>query len=485
MGISYSSFLSVLFDYAENIPEKPALIINDTAVTFFNLKVKILQAVSFLRTLDLRKGDYIMLSAQKDVEFVYIYLAAHYLGVVNIVVDAESNKKRIDYIVGLLSPKYAFGFQLNNMCCIQYADIDWNIEPADEYSQGANTNDTDVADVLFTTGTTGLPKGVLLTHGNIISAAHNINGFIGNTREDREVIALPICHSFGLGRLRCNLVMGSTVVLLGSFADLKQFFNTIEDYQISGFGMVPSSWAYIRKFSGTRIAKYAGQIKYIEIGSAPMPIESKQELCKLFPSTRICMHYGLTEASRSAFMEFHTDDTRLNAIGKPVSRYVDIKIYDEFGQETPVGIPGEICVKGNMVMKSYYLEKDNENSFFNEYFRTGDWGYRDSEGYFYLEGRKKELINVGGRKVSPIEVEEAICSLGIRDCICIGVEDPKKIMGEIIKAYILKEDCTLSFSEISSDLRPLLETYKIPLLYEWIDVIPATASGKKQRLSLK
>ncbi|MDR1505442.1 MAG: acyl--CoA ligase [Prevotella sp.] len=483
--ITHSSFLSVLFEHAEKISTKPALIVNDTAITFFKLKTKILQAISVLRTLPLRKGDYIMLSAQKDVEFIYIYLAAHYLGVINIVVDAESNKKRIDYIVGLLSPKYAFGFQLDNTRCIQYADIDWNIEPADEYSQDTGMTDADVADVLFTTGTTGLPKGVLLTHDNIISAAHNINGFIGNTQEDREVIALPICHSFGLGRLRCNLVLGSTVVLLGSFADMKQFFKTIEDYQISGFGMVPSSWAYIRKFSGTRIAKYAGQIKYIEIGSASMPITSKQELCELFPSTRICMHYGLTEASRSAFMEFHTDYARLNTIGRPVSQYVDIKIYDESGQEVPVGIPGEICVKGNMVMKSYYLEKDNENSFFNGYFRTGDWGYGDSEGYFYLESRKKELINAGGKKVSPIEVEEAICSLGIRDCVCIGVEDPKKIMGEIVKAYILKEGCTLSFSEISSGLRPLLETYKIPLLYEWIDVIPATASGKKQRLSLK
>jgi long-chain acyl-CoA synthetase len=483
--IAHSSFLSILFEHAEKIPAKPAVIINDITITFLELKAKILQAVSVLRTLQLRKGDYIMLSAQKDVEFIYIYLAAHYLGVINIVVDAESNKKRIDYIIELLSPKYAFGFQLDNMRCIQYTDINWNIEPADEYSQDTSMTDADVADVLFTTGTTGLSKGVLLTHRNIISAAHNINGFIGNTQKDREVIALPICHSFGLGRLRCNLVLGSTVVLLGSFADMKQFFKIIEDYQITGFGMVPSSWAYIRKFSGTRIAKYAGQIKYIEIGSAPMPITSKQELCELFPSTRICMHYGLTEASRSAFMEFHTDYARLNTIGKPVSQYVDIKIYDESGREAPVGIPGEICVKGNMVMKSYYLEKDNENSFFNGYFRTGDWGYRDSEGYFYLESRKKELINVGGKKVSPIEVEEAICSLGIRDCVCIGVEDPKKIMGEIVKAYILKEGCTLSFSEISLGLRPLLETYKIPVLYEWIDVIPATASGKKQRLSLK
>jgi long-chain acyl-CoA synthetase len=436
--------------------------------------------------LNLKKGDYIILSAQKEIEFVYLYLAAHYIGVVNIIADAESNKKRINYITELLKPKYSFGFKFENNSSFMYSDIflDDSLGVEEYFNNENELKKSDVADILFTTGSTGLPKGVLLSHHNIISAINNINGFIGNTSEDVEVIGLPICHSFGLGRLRCSLYLGSTVILLGSFANVKQFFKTIEEYKVTGFGMVPAGWAYIRKFGGIRIAKYADQLKYIEIGSAFMSLSAKKELCELFPSTRVCMHYGLTESSRSTFLELHTDYEKLDSIGKPVSNEVDIKIFNELGVEMPIGISGELAIKGNMVMKSYYLETDNSQSYFGEYFRTGDWGYRDSEGYLYLESRKKELINVGGKKVSPIEVEDAICSLGVHDCICIGVDDPHQIMGKIIKVYILKEGCNLSFEEISSKLEPLLEAYKIPALFDWIDQIPMTVSGKKQRLLL-
>jgi long-chain acyl-CoA synthetase len=481
----HSLFLNTVLKHAEKIPSKTAIVANSEEITFAQLKKKIFQAVSFLLKLNLKKGDYILLSAQKDIEFEYIYLAAQYIGIINIVADAESNPQKIRYIIDLLKPKYAFGFQFANDCSFMYSDIHFDDLPDVEQHINNGLNESDVADILFTTGTTGLPKGVLLSHHNIVSAINNINNFIGNTSEDVEVIGLPVCHSFGLGRLRCNLFSGSTVVLLGSFANVKLLFKTFEEYKVTGFGMVPANWAYIRKFSGTRITKYANQIRYMEIGSAAMPLAAKKELCELFPATRICMHYGLTESSRTTFLEFHTDYAKLNSIGKPVSKAVDIKIFNDSGIEMPPGFSGELCIRGNMVMKSYYLEEDNSQARFGEYFRTGDWGYSDNEGYLYLESRKKELINVGGKKVSPAEVEDTICSLGIRDCICAGVDDPHKIMGEVVKAFILKENCALSFQEISSRLETLLETYKIPALYEWIDHIPMTASGKKQRLSLK
>ena len=300
-----------------------------------------------------------------------------------------------------------------------------------------------------------------------------------------EVLGLPLCHSFGLGRLRCTLIKGATMVLVGSFANLKLFFNAMDEFHATGFGMVPAVWAYIRKFSGTRISKFAGQLKYIEIGSAAMPIDSKKELCELFPNTRICMHYGLTEASRSAFMEFHENMDRLNTIGKPVSAKVDIRIFDENGKMLPDGEQGEICVKGNMVTKSYYRPEENANAFFGDYFRTGDVDYRDTDGNFYLAGRRKELINVGGKKVSPQEVEDAVCSLGVEDCICVGMEDPNGILGEVPKVYIVRNGTDMPFDEIRRKLVPLLEDYKIPAAFDWIDEIPKTSSGKKQRLSLR
>lgn len=246
---------------------------------------------------------------------------------------------------------------------------------------------------------------------------------------------------------------------------------------------MPAAWAYIRKISGTRIGKYASQIKYIEIGSAAMPLETKKEMLNLFPNTRICMHYGLTEASRNCFQEFH-DIEHLDSIGKPVCENVDVQIFSPEGSVLPDGEKGELCVKGNMVLSRYLEEKDNKNAFYGEYFRTGDCGYRTAEGYIYLLGREKELINVGGKKVSPMEVEDAIIALGVGDCVCVPMKDPDGIMGELVKCYILKDSTMLSFEQIAEQLSTKLEHYKLPVVYEWIDSIPQTESGKKQRVNL-
>lgn len=484
MTIDHSPLLKAIYANAVRIPEKRAVcVVNGESVSYRQLMNSIECTAAYLQAQGLRHGDRIAISAQKDLEFIYVYFAAHSLGVVNIVVDAESNRQKLDYILDLMQPKLAFGFDCTQCRCINYKEL---VYDCSEVIEKSKLTQDDVADIIFTTGTTGKPKGVQLSHFNIFSSAENINKFIQNTEDEIEVLGLPLCHSFGLGRLRCSLIKGSTMVLVGNFANLKIFFNAIEQYQATGFGMVPAVWAYIRKFSGTRISKYAPQIKYIEIGSAAMPIPSKEELCELFPNTRICMHYGLTEASRSAFMEFHACRDRLSTIGKPVCDKVDIKIFGEDGKELPVGESGELCVKGNMVMKGYYQKEADKDAWFGDYFRTGDSGYKDADGWLYLVSRIKEIINVGGKKVSPAEIEDMICMIeGVEDCICIGIPDPDGVLGEVVKCYVQREGCKLSFEDIHHGLEGKLESYKIPVVWEWTDMIPKTSSGKKQRLSLK
>lgn len=479
---SHSPLLQSVFHHAEIVPDKTAIVVGNIEVSYSLLALNARKAASLLDGLGLRPSDRIILSAHKDIEFIYLYLGAHILGVTNVIVDAESNKERLNYIEDKTNPLWCFGYESSKHRSMQFAEID--IEALQPYSGVSdNLSVDDIAEVLFTTGTTGAPKGVCLSYGNIAGSASNINSFIKNEATDLEVLGLPICHSFGLGRIRCNLMMGATIVILGSFANVRLFFKTIEQYHATGFGVVPAAWAYIRKISGTRIGKYASQIKYIEIGSAAMPLETKKEMLNLFPNTRICMHYGLTEASRNCFQEFH-DIEHLDSIGKPVCENVDVQIFSPEGSVLPDGEKGELCVKGNMVLSRYLEEKDNKNAFYGEYFRTGDCGYRTDEGYLYLLGREKELINVGGKKVSPMEVEDAIIALGVGDCVCVPMKDPDGIMGELVKCYILKDSTTLSFEQIAEQLSTKLEHYKLPVVYEWIDSIPQTASGKKQRVNL-
>lgn len=481
----HSPVLCDMIRHAVNTPDKIALVVGTERVSYSLLLNNVYSAAAYLQSLGLHVDDRIMLSAQKEVEFVYLYFAAHLLGIVNVVVDATSPKERLDYILSIARPSVVFG---NNLAvggcrCVSFKDV--LFDKCDVVSLPSDLKATDVADVMFTTGTTGAPKGVCLSHANIAGSASNTNGFIGTCFDDVEALALPLSHSFGLGRMRCVLSVGATLVLVGSFANLKSFFNVLETEHVTGFGMVPAVWQYIKRLSGKRISKFADQLRYIEIGSAAMPLEDKHLLMDIFPKTRLCMHYGLTEASRAMFCEFHTDADNLDSVGRPASSLVDVRVLDDDGNPLADGVEGEICVRGNMVSSSYFLPQDNNDAFHGEWFRTGDWGHRDNKGRFYLTGRKKELINVGGEKVSPVTIEKAILSLGVADCACVAVPDPQGVLGEVPKAYLVKGDVAFEIDDIKKRLSDLLPAHEIPVQWEWVDAIPRTSSGKIQRLKLK
>ena len=486
LDASHSPVLCDIARHAVDTPDKVALVQGAERVTYGHLALCVEVAARYLSSLGLKPGDRIMLAAQKETEFVYLYLAAHLLGVVNVVVDSASPRERLQYIAGIVKPNVLFGDSLDEVPCRTIAFKDVDLEGVGQQPLVLPAVDADdVADIMFTTGTTGRPKGVCLTHNNIAGSARNTNGFIGTAADDIEALALPLSHSFGLGRLRCVLTAGATLVLVGNFANLKSFFMTLESEQVTGFGMVPAVWQYIKRLSGRRIGRFADRLRYIEIGSAPLPVEDKRLLMELFPHTRLCMHYGLTEASRAMFAEFHENADCLESVGRPASSLVHVSILDDAGNLVPDGVDGEICVRGNMVTRSYFLPQDNAGAFHGEWFRTGDWGHRDAQGNFFLTGRRKELINVGGEKVSPVTIEEAILSLGVPDCACVAASDPNGVLGEVPKAFLVKGDCALTVDDIKSGLSQLLPAHEIPVLWEWVDSIPRTSSGKIQRLKLK
>ena len=473
-----------IFDKVQNIPDKVALISGNTEITYSQLWDYCLCAAEKLKQdYHLKKGDRVILSAAGNIEFVYAYFGVHIAGGICVPIDPDSNQTRFEYIEKSTTPVCVMGL-LHNVKkeTIPFTDVVNGTSKATYIAP----EQSQVADILFTTGTTGAPKGVALSYNNLSAAARNINAFIGNTSSDVELLALPVSHSFGLGRLRCSLSKGATVVMLGTFANVKKFFKEMARCQVTMFAMVPASWGFIKKMSGKYIGKFADQLKFIEIGSSFMPVEDKELLMSLLPKTRICMHYGSTEASRSAFMEFHTYKDNLLSIGK-ASPNVEIKIFTSQGTPAALGEEGEVCVKGEHVTCSYWNETPERfaSDFYDGYFRTGDCGTMDAEGNIYLKSRIKEMINVGGKKVSPMEVEDILNTIpGIKESACIGIPDPGIVLGEVVKAFIVADD-NLSDEEIMQQLRPQLEVYKLPVEIERINAIPKTGSGKIQRLSLK
>lgn len=431
---------------AQRMPEKVALICKDTVVSYGELWERCCEEAKRLQDdASFYKGKRVILAAAGNAEFVYQYFGTHLAGGICVPIDPDTKEGRRDYIQSVVNEDFRFKIE----------DLDG------------------IADIMFTTGTTGAPKGVVLTYENIAASARNINAYIGNDADDVELLALPVSHSFGLGRLRCVLSKGGTIVLLGTFANVKRFFAALDEYRVTGFGMVPASWAYLKMMSRDKIRNYADQLKYIEIGSSFMSIEDKKMLIEWLPNTRICMHYGLTEASRSAFMEFHEYAENLSSIGKAAPN-VDIRIID-----------GEICVKGEHVTKSYWNESPERiaQDFHGEYFRTGDSGWMDEDGHIYIKGRIKEMINVGGEKVSPMEVEEVLNAIPqIKESACCAM--PDKVMGEVVEAFIV-EASPITDAEIMEIIKPQLENYKWPKKIVRIAAIPKTSSGKIQRLQLK
>lgn len=473
-----------IFDYVKDTPDKVALISGDSEITYRQLWNNCLRAAEKLKTeYHLNKGDLVILSAAGNVEFVYVYFGVHIAGGICVPIDPDTNQTRFEYIEKSTNPVCVMG----TLHYVKRDSIPFeSVVDGNAKSSYIIPESSQVADVLFTTGTTGAPKGVALSYANLSAAARNINTFIGNTQDDVELLALPVSHSFGLGRLRCSLSKGATVVMLGTFANVKKLFKEMTRCHVTMLAMVPASWGFVKKMSGKYIGKYAEQLRFIEIGSSFMPKEDKEMLMSLLPNTRICMHYGSTEASRSAFMEFHAYKDNLPSIGK-ASPNVDIKIFTPDGHQAAIGEEGEVCVKGEHVTCGYWNETPERFAadFYDGYFRTGDCGTLDAEGNIYLKSRIKEMINVGGKKVSPMEVEDILNKIpGISESACVGIPDPGVVLGEVVKAFIVADE-EITNDEIMGQLRPQLEVYKLPVQIERINVIPKTSSGKIQRLKLK
>lgn len=476
-----------IWQQATSHPEKLAVKSGKDTATYRELVSRIIAAKVFFQSLpDYMAGNAVILAAGKQIEFLYAYFGAHLAGLIVAPIDTETNPTRFEYITDIIKPFCVIGFDKQKTSLTKVSLKDFK-EMAVDYSEQSTDfpNNEEVADILFTTGTTGAPKGVPLTYKNEAAAALNINAYIGNTSDDIELLALPVSHSFGLGRVRCCLSNGQTLHLLGSFVNVKRIYRTIEEENITGFTMVPASWKFLQKMSGDQLGHYDKQLKYIEMGSAYISEDDKRHLARLLPTTRIAMHYGLTEASRSAFMEFHADSDKLSTVGK-ASPNTDIQVFNDQGQVLPCGEEGEICIKGDHVTQGYLNTNPASSFYFEGYFRTGDSGTIDSDGYISIKARIKELINVGGKKVAPTEVDEQILKIaGVKDCACVGTRDPEGILGEVVKAFVVKGNNELTFDFITKQLSGKLEAYKIPVIYEWIDCIPKTSNGKIQRNLLK
>lgn len=481
--------VDALLKHALSVPEKPALIFGEQTIDYHTLAMRIKSTAKFLHDRGVQQGNYVMFGAKKSPEFAFVYFAAHLLGAVAVPFDLKLAGEKVKYIHQLINPAVLLLPESYGDAGLSYIPLELlNDLDAISFTPDVIISSDDMADVLFTTGTTGNPKGVMLTHRNIIAGAVNTNMFIGNDERDCEVIPLPLFHAFGLRRLRTNMMLGATAVLVEGFMRPADIFDAFDKHKATGICMVPAGFSVLNKLTKGKLSEYSHQLKYIEFGSAPMPLEDKKLIMELLPNTKICMHYGLTEAAANMFIEFHASREKLHTLGKPSPNMV-IEIMDDEGNRLRPCQTGNIMVSGDVLMKGYFKDEERTAEVMQAgWLTTGDIGYRDEDGYIVLQGRKDDIINIGGKKVSPVEIETAINRHNdIRESACIAINDPKGIRGKVIKAFIVPEPGHEAPSEdaMVQYLRKHLESYKIPVVFAYHKVIPKTQSGKILRDTLR
>ncbi|CDO01692.1 Long-chain-fatty-acid--CoA ligase [Oceanobacillus picturae] len=343
----------------------------------------------------------------------------------------------------------------------------------------------DLALLQYTGGTTGYPKGVMLTHYNLVANVQMCDAWLYNTKGEEDIVlgVLPFFHVYGMTTVMNNSIMvGSKMVLLPKF-DAKEVLKTIDKQKPTLFPGAPT--IYIGLLNHPDLSNYdLSSIEACISGSAPLPIEIQEQFEKL-TGGKLVEGYGLTETSPVTHANFVWENRINGSIGVPWPDTECKVVLMETDEEAEIGEIGEIVVKGPQVMKGYWNNKEETDQVLKDgWLFTGDLGYMDEDGYFYVVDRKKDMIIAGGYNIYPREVEEVLYEHeGIQEAVVAGVPDAYR--GETVKAYIvLKTGSTLNEEELNRFCRKHLAAYKVPKIYEFRTELPKTAVGKILRRSL-
>ncbi len=345
----------------------------------------------------------------------------------------------------------------------------------------------DLAVLQYTGGTTGTPKGVMLTHFNILANTYQSVSWFTQLEPGSEatLCIIPFFHSYGMTvGLNFSVKIGAKMVLMPKY-HTEDALKLIEKHKITLLPGVPQIYATISNHP--KVSKYnLRSIKACISGAAPLPLKIKEDFERL-TGGKLVEGYGLSEASPVTHCNPIYGLNKPGSIGLPFPD-TDAKIVDiEKGEkEMPIGEPGELIVKGPQVMKGYWKRPDETSKVLRDgWLYTGDIAYMDNDGYFYIVDRKKEMIIVGGFNVYPREVEEVLIKHPkVKDAIVVGIEHP--IKGEIVKAYVvLKEGESASVDEIINYCKENLAPYKVPSEVEFRKELPRTVIGKALRRVLK
>ena len=433
----------ILEDYidinARLYPDKPAIVCDHDTCTYEGLKNRIKEKMILLEKVSYRKGQIVCLRAFPSIDYLVTYFALHKMG-----------------------------------CIVTPLEKDIPDESFDRISQEICSNRVPdgTADILYTTGTTGKSKGVMISHQTIIADAENLIDGQGFSHELAFVVNGPLNHIGSLSKIYPIIILGATLILVDGLKDINKFWEAF-DYPATKMAtfLVPASIRILIQFSAGKLTEYADKIDFIETGAAAISHSDMKSLCELLPNSRLYNTYASTETGIICTYNFNDGKCEAGCLGKSM-KHSQVIITEN----------GHIACKGDTLMIGYLGDDQRTSEILKDgVVYTSDIGILDDEGMLHLSGREDDVINVGGFKVAPTEVEDAALSFSdIKDCVCIPVNHI--ITGKALKLLVvMKDGKDLNRKALALYLKSKLEPYKIPMLYSQVEKIERTFNGKINR----
>jgi long-chain acyl-CoA synthetase len=342
--------------------------------------------------------------------------------------------------------------------------------------------DEDLAVVLYTSGTTGKPKGVALSHGNLESNARSAATLYELDRERWNLVVLPLSHSYGLTVMNAGNLLGTRAVLLRWF-NPEAVLTAIQQYRVQSMAGVPTMYVYLLQYPEADRFDTSSMRSWGS-GAAPLPVEIVEPFERKFGG-RLLEGYGLTEASPVVSAHRYSGVRKLGSVGPPIPG-VEVRILDDDDRDVPPGEVGEVCVRGPNVMLGYYgLPDETARTLRNGWLHTGDMGRLDADGFLYIVERKKDLIIRGGFNIYPREVEEVLYAHPeIAEAAVVGV--PDALMGEEVVAWVTpKRDSNVTAEEVIAFCQERLAKFKCPKDVRFLPTLPKSPIGKILRKELR
>lgn len=522
--MDYTKFVhSFLEDSADKYPDKDALFSQNRWYKFDYLNRMANQLAHLLIESGIKKGDRVALLIENSEEYVITYYAILKAGGITVALNTDSVPEDLAYVMADCQVKLLITSQkllrknvnLINRDFTQLSDIKqaiskvlvWSnlskIEIAESDSdlillpQAINTYpenfpdvriiDLDISSIVYTSGSTGKPRGATLSHLNIVTNTRSIIEYLRLTHQDRVMAILPFYYIYGKSLLNTHFAVGGSVVIDNRFLYPNVVLQTMQEQKVTGFSGVPSTFTILLNRSNLRSQKFS-HLRYITQAGGAMAPSVQKEVAEVFSPAQLFIMYGATEASaRLSYLEPDDLPRKWGSIGKGIPN-VDLFIADEKGNRLPPGKEGEIVARGANLMSGYWNHPEETVKVLrNGLYYTGDLGKMDDEGFIYVVGRTKDMIKIGGNRVSAKEIEEAIYAHPlVSEVAVIGVQDD--VLGEAAKAFLVLNSNSNGDNvteEISRFLKDHLAVYKIPKFYEIRDSLPKNESGKILKLELK